>query len=85
MGGDGFGDACDTCAALFNPSQEDTDLDGVGDLCDNCPLTPNASQADADGDGLGDVCDLVRLGDRRRQRHPGRRRAGRPWRRGESL
>lgn len=32
--GDGIGDACDNCAADFNPEQEDSDLDDEGDHCD---------------------------------------------------
>jgi len=51
---DGFGDPgheendCpdDNCPAVYNPDQEDTDLDGIGDSCDTC--------TDTDGDGYGD-------------------------------
>jgi len=58
--GDGAGDACDNCAADFNPGQEDAEGDGVGDICDNCPSeTVNPGQLDSDGDGIGDVCDTI--------------------------
>lgn len=49
--------AGDNCPLVFNPNQEDQDLDGAGDLCDNCPLDLNAKQEDEDLDGVGDVCD----------------------------
>ena len=55
--GDGWGDECDNCAALYNPEQKDYDEDGVGDLCDNCPVSPNPGQEDSDGNGAGDICE----------------------------
>jgi len=63
---DGFGDPdvpeneCpdDNCPDIFNPGQEDVDLDLVGDLCDNCPSTYNLNQDDTDNDGTGDSCDV---------------------------
>ena len=47
---------CDNCLDLYNPDQNDTDLDGVGDLCDNCVEDWNPDQTDSDGDGVGDAC-----------------------------
>ncbi|MCK4627109.1 MAG: T9SS type A sorting domain-containing protein [Phycisphaerae bacterium] len=65
--GDGYGDPdhpendCpdDNCPTVYNPEQEDADLDSVGDSCDNCPTVFNPDQADADGDGVGNVCDTI--------------------------
>jgi len=54
---DGVSDACDNCASISNPGQEDADSDGVGDACDNCVNTANAGQEDGDGDGVGNACD----------------------------
>lgn len=44
-----FGDACDNCRKLDNPSQRDTDGDGKGDECDD----------DMDGDGRFVCCQLI--------------------------
>ncbi|XP_071964265.1 cartilage oligomeric matrix protein-like isoform X2 [Antedon mediterranea] len=68
--GDEFGNACDNCPLLRNPSQRDIDNDNVGDACDddkdgdgilnqidNCPIKYNPRQYDMDGDGYGDACD----------------------------
>jgi hypothetical protein len=36
--GDGFGNACDNCPYVYNPSQTDTDGDAAGNACDeDCP------------------------------------------------
>jgi hypothetical protein len=56
--GDGFGDGCDACPAVFDPEQRDTDGDFVGDACDRCPDLPDPGQEDIDGDGIGDACDI---------------------------
>ena len=71
--GDGVLDGQDNCPALFNPGQDDVDLDTVGDLCD--PDDDNDLTADADDcapkdpdafpgnteicDGKDNDCDLV--------------------------
>lgn len=55
---DGWGDECDNCVIVPNPSQVDTDDDAVGDSCDNCVLVRNPSQSDTDTDLEGDHCDL---------------------------
>ena len=44
---DGFSNCADNCGDIYNPFQDDADLDGIGDVCDTC--------TDADGDGYGDV------------------------------
>lgn len=54
--GDSWKNSVDLCPDLFNPSQEDADLDGHGDACDNCALF-NPFQDDYDADGAGDACD----------------------------
>lgn len=54
---DGVPDACDNCANIDNPAQEDLDRDGIGNVCDNCPDDP---ENDIDGDGIcapNDPCD----------------------------
>lgn len=61
----------DNCPGLFNPYQEDNDIDGQGDYCDsdddndkildvddNCPFVFNPDQYDSDFDGKGNTCDL---------------------------
>ncbi|MBI4366964.1 MAG: thrombospondin type 3 repeat-containing protein, partial [Deltaproteobacteria bacterium] len=62
----------DTCPAIANADQRDTDGDGLGEVCDpdidndgianeadNCVFTPNPGQADLDEDGTGDACDIL--------------------------
>ena len=59
---DGFGNPnfpasrcpLDNCPSVFNPAQEDRDLDGGGDACDACPLDPGG---DPDGDGVCGAAD----------------------------
>jgi len=54
--GDLVHDTLDNCPEIYNPDQEDGDVDGVGDSCDLC--------TDTDDDGYGDpgfpanTCDL---------------------------
>ncbi len=68
--GDGVPDLLDSCPAVANADQIDTDGDGAGDACDddddgdgvpdasdNCPLLASPDQTDLDGDGAGDACD----------------------------
>ena len=50
---DGVDDEFDNCLGIYNPDQDDTDLDGEGDACDSCP---NDSDNDVDGDQIcGDI------------------------------
>ncbi len=37
--GDGYGDTCDNCPSVYNPTQADADADGIGDACDTCTDT----------------------------------------------
>jgi hypothetical protein len=46
---DGIYEAVDNCPQIYNPDQEDVDLDGLGDICDECPLDPDN---DDDGDEI---------------------------------
>jgi hypothetical protein len=63
-------DRHDNCPEIYNPEQDDSDLDGSGDVCDldddgdqfldeddNCPTDANPDQEDADLDKTGDSCD----------------------------
>ena len=60
----------DNCPLVYNPSQQDTDLDGIGDVCDddidndtvlnesdNCIYISNIDQTDTDNNNIGDICD----------------------------
>lgn len=68
--GDGVVNEQDNCPDLFNPGQEDKDVDGFGDICDadidgdgklneqdNCQYEYNPQQEDFDKDEIGDICD----------------------------
>ncbi|MBN1211300.1 MAG: M28 family peptidase [candidate division Zixibacteria bacterium] len=68
---DGVPDPADNCPTVYNPFQENNDLDQWGDVCDddddndgvldfedNCQFEPNADQQDSDVDGVGDLCDV---------------------------
>lgn len=51
--------SCDNAREVFNPLQQDADLDGVADVIDICPVTPSSlrNNADSDTDGIGNECD----------------------------
>lgn len=51
--GDGAPDACDNCAELFNPDQNDCDNDGVGDAC---ALAMGLAE-DCNKNGVPDFCE----------------------------
>ena len=44
----------DNCPALYNPGQEDSDLDQRGDACDTCPFDPADDAAGSDGPCVSD-------------------------------
>ncbi len=53
-------DNADNCPDIYNPLQEDGDLDGRGDICDSCPTNPDCdsdhvSDGPADPDGAGPI------------------------------
>lgn len=71
---DSWADSEDNCPGIYNPCQQDKDVDGLGDLCDsdidgdgienaadNCVSAANINQVDNDADGLGDACDNCSL------------------------
>ena len=51
---DSVGVCSDTCPAVYNSIQTDSDSDGLGDACDPCP---GGSNVDTDLDGVMDGCD----------------------------
>jgi hypothetical protein len=61
MDGDDRENLQDNCETVFNPIQDDSDLDGVGDDCDPCPFDPHTDVCtavdidDIDNDGLDDL------------------------------
>jgi len=49
LDGDGYVGEDDNCPTVYNPLQEDLDVDGVGDVCDSCPGTAPGAAVDANG------------------------------------
>ncbi len=58
--GDGTPDTKDNCPTLFNPHQDDFDVDGKGDECDECPnkAGTDCGLTDLDGDGTPNATDV---------------------------
>lgn len=81
--GDGFKNACDNCASVFNPDQADSNRDGFGDACDgivcSCPF-----QDDFDEDGFVTALDLGQLIDILFAGHANVQDAGCPAPRGDA-
>jgi hypothetical protein len=59
---DGVIDSEDNCPLVFNPEQEDADVNGYGDACDDAmfisPCCGPECSLDSDGDSVPDVYDL---------------------------
>jgi hypothetical protein len=66
---DGLPDSCDNCPEIFNPDQDDQDLNGIGDACETescCGLHNNnyTGNTDCSDDGKRNLADITRLIDR---------------------
>ena len=63
--GDGVPDASDNCPSIYNPGQQDDDLDGLGNPCDPCYRNPlpdcGFHRGDPNGDGATDISDGVSI------------------------
>ena len=58
--GDGIDDDRDNCPLVFNPAQEDRDLDGIGDACSDCCVGMRGN-FDGDSADIIDILDLTYL------------------------
>ena len=66
---DGLDDPADNCPDVYNPQQEDIDLDGMGDVCDICDnvnvwvIGNTNGSIDTDGNVIVNIMDVLSLVD----------------------